>query len=39
MEPAFFATPDELDAWLEVHHDSESELLVGFYTRARASRA
>jgi uncharacterized protein YdeI (YjbR/CyaY-like superfamily) len=30
-EPAFFATPAALRAWLETHHDAESELLVGFY--------
>jgi uncharacterized protein YdeI (YjbR/CyaY-like superfamily) len=30
-EPVFFATPAEWRAWLEEHHDSESELLVGFY--------
>jgi uncharacterized protein YdeI (YjbR/CyaY-like superfamily) len=30
-EPAFFATPADLRAWLEAHHDTEPELLVGFY--------
>jgi uncharacterized protein YdeI (YjbR/CyaY-like superfamily) len=34
MEPAFFATPDEFRAWLEANHESESELLVGFYKRS-----
>jgi uncharacterized protein YdeI (YjbR/CyaY-like superfamily) len=33
MEPTFFATPDELRAWLEEHHASEDELLVGFYKK------
>jgi uncharacterized protein YdeI (YjbR/CyaY-like superfamily) len=33
MEPTFFATPAELCAWLEEHHESESELLVGFYKK------
>ena len=26
MKPRFFATPDELRAWLEANHDSESEV-------------
>jgi uncharacterized protein YdeI (YjbR/CyaY-like superfamily) len=34
MEPTFFATPAEWRAWLQEHHDSERELLVGFYRRA-----
>jgi uncharacterized protein YdeI (YjbR/CyaY-like superfamily) len=33
MEPVFFATPDEFRAWLEQHHGSEPELLVGFYKK------
>jgi uncharacterized protein YdeI (YjbR/CyaY-like superfamily) len=33
MEPTFFATPAELRAWLEEHHESASELLVGFYKK------
>src|SRR5919108_1965643 len=33
MEPTFFATPDEFRAWLERHHDSVSELLVGFHKK------
>jgi uncharacterized protein YdeI (YjbR/CyaY-like superfamily) len=33
VEPTFFATPEELRAWLEEHHDSESELLVGFHKK------
>jgi uncharacterized protein YdeI (YjbR/CyaY-like superfamily) len=31
MEPVFFATPGDFRAWLEQHHESETELLVGFY--------
>ena len=27
----FFATPQEFRKWLEKHHTSEKELLVGFY--------
>jgi uncharacterized protein YdeI (YjbR/CyaY-like superfamily) len=34
MEPTFFATPAEFRAWLEGHHESEAELLVGFYKKA-----
>jgi uncharacterized protein YdeI (YjbR/CyaY-like superfamily) len=30
-QPTFFATPAELRAWLEAHHDSAPELLVGFH--------
>src|SRR5437773_1922392 len=33
MEPAFFATPEDFRAWLEAHHDTETELLVGFHKR------
>ena len=33
MEPTFFATPDDFRAWLERHHDSVSELLVGFHKK------
>jgi uncharacterized protein YdeI (YjbR/CyaY-like superfamily) len=33
MEPTFFATPAEFRAWLEEHHASESELLVGFHKK------
>jgi uncharacterized protein YdeI (YjbR/CyaY-like superfamily) len=30
MKPKFFATPADFRAWLEAHHDSKRELLVGF---------
>ena len=33
MEPTFFATPAEFRAWLERHHNSAAELLVGFHKR------
>jgi uncharacterized protein YdeI (YjbR/CyaY-like superfamily) len=33
MEPTFFATPAQLRAWLEEHHESATELLVGFYKK------
>jgi uncharacterized protein YdeI (YjbR/CyaY-like superfamily) len=33
MEPTFFATPAKFRAWLEKHHDTASELLVGFYKK------
>jgi uncharacterized protein YdeI (YjbR/CyaY-like superfamily) len=33
VEPTFFATPAELRAWLEAHHQAETELLVGFYKK------
>lgn len=31
MDPTFFPTPEDFRAWLEEHHESESELWVGFY--------
>ena len=33
MDPVFFATPPEFRAWLEAHHASETELLVGFHKK------
>jgi uncharacterized protein YdeI (YjbR/CyaY-like superfamily) len=33
MEPTFFATPEDFRAWLEAHHETESELLVGFHKK------
>jgi uncharacterized protein YdeI (YjbR/CyaY-like superfamily) len=33
MEPTFFATPADFRAWLERHHESDSELIVGFHKR------
>ena len=33
MEPTFFATPEDFRAWLEQHHDTDSELLVGFHKK------
>jgi uncharacterized protein YdeI (YjbR/CyaY-like superfamily) len=34
MEPTFFATAAEFEAWLEAHHNTAPELLVGFHKRA-----
>ncbi len=31
MKPLYFATPAKFRAWLEANHESEKELLVGFY--------
>jgi uncharacterized protein YdeI (YjbR/CyaY-like superfamily) len=31
--PTFFETPDEFRAWLEEHHESAKELLVGFHRK------
>jgi uncharacterized protein YdeI (YjbR/CyaY-like superfamily) len=33
MDPAYFATPDEWRAWLAEHHDTASELWVGFHKK------
>jgi uncharacterized protein YdeI (YjbR/CyaY-like superfamily) len=34
VKPVFFATPEEFGAWLEEHHEGETELLVGFHKKA-----
>jgi uncharacterized protein YdeI (YjbR/CyaY-like superfamily) len=34
MEARFFASPEEWRAWLEDHHERESEVLVGYWKRA-----
>lgn len=33
MEPTFLASPEALRAWLEEHHDTASELVVGLYKK------
>ena len=33
MEPTFFPTPAKLRAWLEKHHDTTQELVVGFFKK------
>jgi uncharacterized protein YdeI (YjbR/CyaY-like superfamily) len=33
MRPKFFASPSEFRAWLEKHHATAKELLVGFYKK------
>ena len=33
MKPKFFATPAAFRAWLEEHHESGDELLVGFHKK------
>jgi uncharacterized protein YdeI (YjbR/CyaY-like superfamily) len=34
MDPIFFASPAAFRAWLEKHHASEREVLVGFHKKA-----
>ncbi len=34
MKPIFFATPADLQAWFNKHHQSETQLLLGFYKKA-----
>jgi uncharacterized protein YdeI (YjbR/CyaY-like superfamily) len=34
MKTVFFARPEDFRAWLDQHHASERELLVGFYKKA-----
>ena len=38
-EPIFFSSPREFYDWLEEHHDSESEVYVGFYKTHTGKRA
>lgn len=33
MKPHFFATPEDFRQWLKEHHQTEKELLVGFYKK------
>ncbi len=33
MKPTFFATPADLREWFNQHHESQTELLVGFYKK------
>jgi len=33
VQPTFFGTAAEFRSWLEEHHDSASEVLVGFYKK------
>lgn len=33
MDATFFTSPDELRAWLAEHHDTATELLIGFYKK------
>jgi uncharacterized protein YdeI (YjbR/CyaY-like superfamily) len=34
VKALFFATPEEFGAWLQEHHESAGELLVGFHKKA-----
>jgi uncharacterized protein YdeI (YjbR/CyaY-like superfamily) len=33
VKPTFFATPEDFRAWLQEHHATEKELLVGFHKK------
>jgi uncharacterized protein YdeI (YjbR/CyaY-like superfamily) len=33
MKPVFFSSPPEWQAWLEEHHETHDELLVGFHKK------
>lgn len=37
MDPVYFAAPGDFRAWLEIHHETASELLVGFH-KTRSGR-
>lgn len=38
MNATFFSSPAEFRAWLQQHHETESEVWVGYYKKATASR-
>jgi hypothetical protein len=38
MKPTFFATPTDFRRWLELNHETEQVLLVGFYKRDSGKR-
>lgn len=39
MKPTFFSSPAELRAWLEQHHVTATELLVGLYKKGSGKRS
>jgi uncharacterized protein YdeI (YjbR/CyaY-like superfamily) len=39
VKPLFFETPEQFRAWLEEHHETESELLVGFHKKGSGRRS
>ena len=39
MDATYFESPEELRAWLEEHHDTATELWIGFYKKATGRRA
>ncbi len=38
MKPRFFSSPDQFRQWLEKHHDSAGELLVGFHKKTSGKK-
>jgi uncharacterized protein YdeI (YjbR/CyaY-like superfamily) len=39
MRPRFFATPAQLQKWFEKNHESEKELLVGYYKKGSGRKS
>jgi uncharacterized protein YdeI (YjbR/CyaY-like superfamily) len=39
MRPRYFATPEDLRAWLEQHHETADELWVGLYKKGSGRRS
>ena len=39
MKPKFFNKPAELREWLELNHDSASELLIGFHKKSSGKKS
>jgi uncharacterized protein YdeI (YjbR/CyaY-like superfamily) len=33
VNPQFFASPEQFRAWLQAHHEAETEVLVGYYKK------
>lgn len=33
MEPVYFTTPEAFRGWLEMHHETATEIIVGFYKK------
>lgn len=38
IQPTFFATSSEFRSWLNEHHDTDSDLWVGFYKKSLSSK-
>ena len=39
MKPKFFSAPEKFHDWLQQHHDTEDELLIGFHKKASGKKS